>query len=271
MKITNKKFVILFVRTLQLIPIKPGGTMKIGIISDIHGNWPALKATLKDMNRKKVDTIFCLGDVVGYGPNPLKCWKTIRRKARLIVKGNHEDGVCNPKRAEEELTELAFAGIEYSRRILPKWAIDRIKELRPLAILTSLNVTLAHSSFSDPTAWEYIEESEEAEIELNALKTSIGFIGHTHIPFVYGSLHGLFEKLPDNLHLAVKEKYLINVGSVGQPRDGDCRASYGIIEMRGQEKFFSLERVFYDIEKTATAIRNSGLPKILAERLFQGR
>ena len=243
--------------------------MKIAILSDIHSNLEALMTVLKDLQQQKVDKILCLGDIIGYGPYPQECLDLIKKYAEVIVRGNHEDTTCWPDKYEERLSMYALEGIRFSRKSLSDENIDFLSKLSTVKIMEDLSITLAHGSFTEDSSWQYINNESEAKKELASITTKLCFIGHTHIPFVFGSNKGLYKILPDNLILEKNQKFLINVGSVGQPRDGDCRACYGILSVQ-QETVFNLRRVFYDVETTAKAIRKAKLPFFLGERLFRG-
>ena len=244
--------------------------MRIAVISDIHGNWHALRAVKKDIQKCGADKVFCLGDIVGYGPHPCRCLDQIRSMAEAIIKGNHEDAICRRKECEERLSRYALEGIRFTRKQLSQKDTEFLIALSDSFVSEELNITLAHGALTDERAWKYVENEEQAKKELDAAATGFSFVGHTHVPFVFGSGHGLFELLPENLLLEKEEKFLINVGSVGQPRDGDCRASYGLIELKGDSAVFNLRRVFYNIAKTEYAIEKANLSRFLSERLYQG-
>ncbi len=241
---------------------------RIAIISDVHGNLEALNAVLLDIKSQGVDDIFCLGDTVGYGPFPGECLEIIKARARVILKGNHEEGVLDPAANEKHMTKLAMVGVRYSIAKLSEAQKIYIASLPTIIVCNDMNFALVHGAFSE--SGKYIHEKDDAEKELGHMPAPLCCIGHTHIPFVYGSADKLFENLPDDLELNSGQKFLVNAGSVGQPRDGDCRASYAIIEQGDGKTFFNLRRVFYDIGKIEKAIREAGLPHYLSERLFRG-
>jgi predicted phosphodiesterase len=244
--------------------------MKIAIISDVHSNLEALERVLADIKQNGAEKIYCLGDIVGYGPYPKECLDLIRNRAEKIVRGNHEESVLDPGKARAELNQSAFIGVQFSRSKLLPTDLDFLNALPTKEIIESEELVLAHGSFSEPSAWNYLSEEEDAEEELLHTPTRICVVGHTHSPFVYDSRDGLKEVLPDNLELNKVLKYIINVGSVGQPRDGDCRASYGLFEFKDGFVYFTLHRVFYDIEKIEKSFRRAALPASLSERLFRG-
>lgn len=245
--------------------------MKIAIISDIHSNLEALIAVQLDIISQGISQIFCLGDVVGYGPFPKNCLNLTRKISQIILKGNHEDCVCNQTNLKERLNDYALEGIKFSIKLLTNEEIIFMNTFPLVKVYEDLDLSLSHGSFHEPEKWIYIENPQEAKSELKYTPTRICLIGHTHIPYVFGSEKGLYEELPDDLLLNKDEKFLINVGSVGQPRDGDCRASYGVLEYRSDGLvYFNLRRVFYDISITEEAMKQIGLPVWLYLRLFRG-
>jgi len=246
--------------------------LKIAIISDIHANLEALQEVLHDIEKKKAGLIFCLGDIVGYGANPRECLILVMCYCAQIIRGNHEEGVIFPKTAKERLNDMAYEGVRYARKILYKKERTFLRTLPKHHVLGGMEITLAHGAYTE--SFKYLDEEEKAFEELKHTPTKFTFVGHTHVPFVFGSDDGLIECLPDNLDLNREQKYLINVGSVGQPRDGDCRASYGLLDINseaGKKTYlFTLNRVFYNIQKTQDAMRKAKLPLALSERLFRG-
>lgn len=245
--------------------------MKIAIISDIHGNLEALEAVAEDIKKLGITTVFCLGDIVGYGPYPSECLTFVRQLAKVILSGNHEQAVIDTiEAAREALNDLAFRAIEFTRGKLSDQEVSFLLTLQPVQTIEELQITIAHGSAIPDKEWTYVEKEGVIKQELENCPTNICVLGHTHVPLVYGSNHGLYEYLPDRMNLDKNEKYIINVGSVGQPRDDDCRASYGIIEIDGDSTFFTLRRVFYNIQKMEEMIREKDLDPILYERLYRG-
>lgn len=252
--------------------------VKLAIFSDVHSNWEAWQAVKSDIIAEKVDQTFCLGDVVGYGPNPQECFTDIKNFAHFILKGNHEASVLN---AEEEsyLNWVARTGVQYSRKHLDADSINAIHSLEP-QMQSVYGIICCHGAITED--YKYIINPEDTVDEFKAMAaftnipTRICFVGHTHNPFVFGEETGLFGGVHDNMKLRSNQRYIINVGSVGQPRDGDCRASYVILAFDlkpsgGIENItFNLKRIFYNIQVTADKILAAGLPTRLAERLFVG-
>lgn len=256
--------------------------MKIAILSDIHSNLQALEAVIEDCQKQQVDHIWCLGDIIGYGSNPWECWKALQKAAEpgKILMGNHEFSLEN----DEELnkfTSYVKAGINYAKKQLDQPKNKALSKQIASGLFTSLpltlhlkefDVALAHSDFVSPASWSYVESSIDAQEQVNALPARINFLGHTHKPFVFRNKNcGIIDRHPNHLLLESDYKYLINPGSVGQPRDKDYRASYAIFEIADGQKYISVHRLNYDVKKTARLIKRAGLPDRIAERLLEGR
>lgn len=244
--------------------------MKIAIVSDIHSNLEALKRVMENIEKRKIDNIYCLGDTIGYGPKPLECLKIAKKYFSQIIKGNHEYSLLQPNLGEKDLNDFALLGIQYAYFKLNQDDRLFIANLPEMIELKELGLTLVHGAYTEPRIWKYIRTPSEAKEELKKISTKICLLGHSHIPFVFGSKDKLIEDLPDDYILDKNQKYLINVGSVGQPRDGDCRACYATLEFTEDKTVFNLIRVFYDISVTENEIKNAKLPLILSERLFKG-
>jgi len=246
------------------------GDMRIAIISDIHGNLEAFKTVLRDIFSQRVTQIYCLGDVVGYGPFPQECLSLARKRAKVILLGNHEDAAINPDEHRQHMTKFAAKSIDYTLQKLRPSEIEYFKTL-PLTFNISDIATLAHSSRLNPKSWDYLETPEEMREEIRNLPTQICFTGHTHKPYVFGNLVGHYRDIRhDTLELDPDEKYFINVGSVGQPRNGDCRACYGILDISSVKSTFSFRRIFYDISRTHRAMKKYHISDFLSERLYHG-
>ncbi len=229
--------------------------MKYAVISDIHSNFEALMKVMRDIRTKHVDEIICLGDVVGYGANPDEVAEVVRSEVKYTVRGNHDDALYDDG-TYSMINPYARAAVDYSREVLSAENSEWLKAL-PLTHKIG-DVLLVHSSPSEPHEWKYVISETDARVELLAFEEKICLIGHTHIPVIFR------RKIGDS---TVRE--LINVGSVGQPRDGDNRASYGIVDTANltYENF----RIEYDYQLAGNKIIAAGLPPFLAERLQRGR
>ncbi len=237
---------------------------KIAIISDIHANLPALHSVLVDAEKQGVERHVCLGDVVGYGPNPSECVTRIQELGCICIKGNHDEYISYDDEANN-FNEIAKAALTWTKSQL---------SAPQKAWLASLPYTrrigrqmLVHASINNPEGWEYVRNSFDASIAINAQTTDICFSGHTHVPIVYEMDGGKVKVLSGEVvKLDANNKYLINCGSVGQPRDGDPMACYVIFDRA--ERSVTFRRVEYDLESVASEIRAAGLPEKLADRLI---
>ena len=232
--------------------------MKIAIISDIHGNLDALEKVLASVDSRKVDEIYCLGDIVGYGPNPNECIDLVHSRCKVVVLGNHDYGAVDGLPLSH-FNQFGRAAIRWTKKVL---TTEHTLYLRRLPFTLATNeITLVHATPHNPELWHYLTSWAEAEIAFTAFSTPVCFVGHVHVTSVIGA--------DRKLDLFRKEvKHLINVGSVGQPRDGNPHASYGILDTDSWT--YENVRVPYDVEKVAKAIMAQKLPDFLAERLFLG-
>lgn len=244
--------------------------MKIAILSDIHSNQHAFEAVLADAKEKAIDKYYCCGDIVGYGAFPKKCLEMARATFDKIVYGNHEQAITYPGVAGN-FSPAAQSAIKYTDASLDKSDKDFIKTLEPSLVLEGL--TIAHGSLRDYN--EYVRDTEVAGYNLARLTTKVLFVGHTHIPEGYAfdpnttETHAIDLAIEGSVDLSDNRKYLINVGSVGQPRDGDVRAAYVIYDTETHK--LDLIRVKYDNMAASRAIRKAGLSESLAKRLLTGR
>ncbi len=241
--------------------------MLYGIVSDIHSNIVALEAVLADM--PEIDRLLCLGDIVGYGPRPNECCEIMRERAWVCIAGNHDRCVVKPGE-EDWFNEAARAAILWTREVISEEAHRFLSDLGDVALTREF--TLMHGALQDPD--EYITSPREALATLKLARTPISLCGHTHVPEAYRIIEDndgcrrvcnppLFE-----LAFQSEGKVLVNCGSVGQPRDGDPRAAYGLLD--SQAGTVQVKRVAYDIEATQRDMIQAGLPRILAARLSVG-
>ncbi|HPD60758.1 MAG TPA: metallophosphoesterase family protein [Thermodesulfobacteriota bacterium] len=242
--------------------------MRYAILSDIHGNLESFQAVLKDLVKADTQKIIFLGDIVGYGPNPKECIDLIREETELLVAGNHDWAVAG-KTEISNFNSVARQAIEWT---IPNLSPDYKKFLADLPLKKEENDFLfVHASPLNPQAWNYIFSGQEALRNLQMLDHNVCFVGHSHIPSVF--LLAEFDKLSfsanfTEIFLDKKLRFLINVGSIGQPRDGSPLASYGIFDT--EKRTFYLRRVQYSFEITQRKIISVGLPPILAERIAKG-
>jgi diadenosine tetraphosphatase ApaH/serine/threonine PP2A family protein phosphatase len=239
--------------------------MRVAVLSDIHGNLHALEAVLAEADAANVDEIWCLGDVVGYGARPNECCELVRARASVCLAGNHDLVVVGALPLDEFSHDAADAA---------GWAHDRLTEENRayLAALPSMverdGVLLVHGSPRDPV-WEYVLSNDVALAALAATEAPLVLVGHSHVALELcladGRLAGGLATAGAEVDLAAG-RWLLNPGSVGQPRDGDPRAAWLLLEV-GRAVF---ARVEYDVAATQAEIREAGLPELLAARLASG-
>jgi diadenosine tetraphosphatase ApaH/serine/threonine PP2A family protein phosphatase len=239
----------------------------IALISDIHGNIDALNAVMADIKSQNVEEIYCLGDVVGYGGAPGECVRTVMENSTGTVMGNHDEmAVLGVIIAPERVAAPLRAAREELSPKEKQW----LTEL-PLR-LDVQGVTLVHSSLETPRKWNYIHNEEDARAHFKQQKTRICFVGHTHVPLIarYAASNGVKCSTPGMqiIDLNKRALFVLNVGSVGQPRDDDPRSSYGLFDT--EKLLFQIRRVPYDIAKAQARIREAGLPENNALRLEMG-
>ncbi|UCG52510.1 MAG: metallophosphoesterase family protein [Candidatus Latescibacterota bacterium] len=242
--------------------------MRYLIYSDIHSNLEALRAVLAHAKKEGYDSAICLGDIVGYGADPNECVDIIASESETSVcLGNHDAAVID---ADERgyLNPVAQAGVSYSAARLTPENVSFLKSL-PLIIEFENNFIASHSSPYKPENWIYVLEPIEATDAFHVMTHPLAFIGHTHFPVVHNS-NGLVKPiLPgDRVRIHGGNKYIINVGSVGQPRDADPRAAYVIYD--DQKRLAEVVRVAYDVDAATEKILKAGLPPMLADRIRRG-
>ncbi len=236
------------------------------VISDIHGNLEALEAVLRDVP-EDVETIYCLGDVIGYGANPEECCDVVRGLGMPTISGNHDLAVTDLTTDLNWFNPTAAAAVLWTRDHLSENNAEFLRT-RP-RIMQTAGAIFVHGSIRDPD--EYIINKASAQENLAILKSEypgvpICFFGHTHVKAVAPSPNGAMLG-GHTLDLRYGGPYLVNPGSVGQPRDGDVFASYVIVD--GERVLYRF--VEYDIRKAQAKIRAAGLPELLADRLAVGR
>lgn len=240
--------------------------MRYGIFGDIHGNFEALEAVLVDMQDQGVTHPLCLGDVVGYGADPVACLQWVQQLNCPIVKGNHDEEAAHDGPLDH-FSERAAIAMQWTREQLSAEQRQFLKDLRYRRQMGDF--ILVHASLDSPGQWSYINNALEAAASFNYQLDPLCFIGHTHVPKVFVKNAEIDTETYSTLAIEPKRKYLINAGSVGQPRDGDWRAAYVIYDE--EARTVELRRVPYDLAKAQAKIVAVGLPKSLADRLIEGR
>ncbi len=241
--------------------------MRYAILSDTHANLEALTAVLAAVEALDVDGYLCVGDIVGYGPDPAEVLARVRSLCAAVVLGNHDHAAVNAKEGKY-FNPWGAEALAWTRERLPKNDLEFLAGL-PLSYVIE-GVRLVHASPRRSDRWEYVMSVRDAAREFGAFKESICFIGHTHIPMFVETTGGRVRGIAgEELRLKTGARYIINVGSVGQPRDGDPRACFALLDQdAGTVRF---HRVEYDAERTREKIIEAGLPRLLGDRLMDGR
>lgn len=243
--------------------------MRTAFISDIHANLDALETVLADIGRQETDRIVCLGDIVGYGPEPNPCVARVREVSKVTVVGNHDYAALG-RIDTLGFNEYARAAAEWTASALDKDSIEFLGSLPLKTVLDGMH--LVHASPLDPERWTYILSYQEAKRQLAAFPEQICFVGHSHLPIVVEEEGDEIRALPFSSDIPVRihkdRRYLVNVGSVGQPRDRDPRCGYAWYD--DEARAVMLRRLEYPIANVQKKIIDAGLPPFLAQRLADG-
>ena len=222
--------------------------MRYAVFSDVHGNLEALRAVLADAASRS-DVVLCLGDVVGYGADPAACVDLVGERCQAVVGGNHEHAVTG-RLDLEWFNPYARAAAEWTRGELSR---DAMAWLTRLPLISEVDeATIVHASPAGPDEWDYLVSAQDGFAAFGAFETRLCFVGHSHV--------SRFDPL---------YRYIVNVGSVGQPRDGDPRAAYALWD--SERRSITVRRVLYDVGAARAKIVAAGLPRFLADRLGEGR
>lgn len=240
--------------------------MRFAIFGDIHANLHAFQAVLADARDQACTHYVCMGDIVGYNAFPTQCLDMVRRLECPVVKGNHDEQ-ASMLGDQESFNPLAEEAMNWTREQLSEPDKDWLRSLRLQRQVRDF--TIVHATLDTPHKWGYVFNQLDAAASFNYQHTTLCFIGHTHTPKAYVRDGSVRTIMLEALALQPGKKYLVNVGSVGQPRDGDWRASYCIYDTATEE--IHLRRVGYDLGGAQKAILAAGLPPKLADRLAVGR
>ena len=237
------------------------------VLGDIHANLDALEAVLADCREQGVTDYLCTGDVVGYNARPHECLEIVRNLGCPVVMGNHDHYVSSQQNLDD-FNPHAAAVIQWTRGQLSEEEMAYLKGL-PF-VLTRMGIALVHATMDSPEGFGYVFDHLQAEAHFIHQKTPLCFHGHTHCPMIYEKqIAAVYRIDAQDFRLPIGRKYFINVGSVGQPRDGDPRAAYLLYDPMARAIRF--RRVPYDIVAAQAKIRAAGLPERLAERLAVGQ
>lgn len=241
--------------------------MQYAVLSDVHANLEALQAVLQDMDFKRIRNLLFLGDAVGYGPNPNECVELLIKRCKILLAGNHDWGVLG-RTDIKYFNEYARVAIEWTKKALEKKNFKNLQSLPIQEKIENEDILLVHSTPREPEEWHYLLTFWDAEINFNYFGNKYCFLGHSHYPFIIERLpSGELVTYKDKASKSLTERYIVNVGSVGQPRDGDPRASYAIVD----DEKIEIVRVPYDIEAVQDKMRKADLPSLLIERLSVGK
>ena len=241
--------------------------MKIAIISDIHSNLVALLSVFEEIEKQQCDKIVCMGDMVGYGPHPNECLELIRSRADIVLAGNHDLaalGALDMRNFNRYAREMAI----WTGGILSE---EHKKYLQSLPIMMSEeDIYFVHATPCEPDQWHYLVDLNQAKKNFACFSEHVCFVGHSHIPVLFEQKDNHVSlKKNDALPLDAACRYLINVGSVGQPRDNDPRAAFAIFDTNGFA--YNLLRIEYDVPAVQKQMKSKGFPAFLIERLHAGR
>jgi len=237
-----------------------------GIFGDIHANLPALEVVLEALDREDVDRYLCLGDLVGYGADAQACVDRVRSLKPIIVGGNHDWGAAG-RLSLNYFNKVAGETLRWTRRALDKESLAWLADL-PLVQRVGDKITLAHSTLHEPQQFDYIFTSDDAYRSFRRLTTPLGFVGHSHVPVTFFDGDPIRYSTASVLDLGAR-RALANVGSVGQPRDENADAAFGVYD--SETARLRVLRVPYDVDRAAQAILDAGLPGLNATRLRLGR
>jgi diadenosine tetraphosphatase ApaH/serine/threonine PP2A family protein phosphatase len=242
--------------------------VRIAFISDVHANLEALQATLADIEKQKVSKVHFLGDAVGYGCEPNECVELIHKHCDIKLLGNHDFAALGLQ-SVECFNEVARKSLLWSQNELTERSLSLLADFELEKVHKGFH--LVHASPRSPEIWEYILTSRDAQEQFECFEKSLLFVGHSHVPMMFALREGgaLSQRTVSETEIDPDSRYIINVGSVGQPRDKDPRACYVTLDTKTD--LLKYHRVEYDVSKAAHQIEQHGLPQALSERLLVGR
>ncbi len=246
--------------------------MRIAVISDIHSNWEALQAICKKLNKSGYDQLVCLGDVVGYGPDPARCIDYLIEHNIKCLKGNHDAFTADTDhKLEWGLQETASLMVQWTQSVLDPARLKWLEALPMHMIVEGINMVHASLECVSGEYWPYVLDQKTAQFHFYLQDTRLAFCGHVHIPLLFTASGGVIKmemlrrrSLPEKL----SAKFLISPGSVGQPRDMDWRAAAVIFET-ADSKIIPV-RSNYDVVKLRDKFKQPGMPPVNPERIFRG-
>ena len=240
--------------------------MKYGIISDIHANLEAFEVAIDALSHEKIDALLCAGDIVGYGADPHLCIEKTKALHRIVVCGNHDEACI-------DITDIEYFNNSAKKAIL--WTKENLNEedksfLKNLGLVyKNRDLTLVHGTLYEPEMFHYMIDANAAHATFSLMQNRVCFVGHSHTPGIYlykNNRMSYFYK--EKVKIAKDEKMIVNVGSIGQPRDGDPRLCYCIYDT--EKGLIELKRLEYDVKSAQKKMLDAGLPHFLADRLAKG-
>lgn len=240
--------------------------MRYIVFADIHANLEALEAVLEEAQKHKPDKYICIGDIVGYGADPSACIAKVRELGAICVAGNHDFATVD-KLNVDFFNSYAREAALWTREHVTSEEKEFLNGLKLVEFCDNFCIT--HSTLHSPELFEYIQTSYDAHLSFEQMSTPLCFLGHSHVPVTFFQKRLVTFTMETKIKVDSGAKTMVNVGSVGQPRDERPEAAYALYD--SEEKVVWVKRVKYDIDKAAKKIINAGLPEILAERLRYGR
>ncbi len=240
--------------------------MRYGIVADIHGNLEALEAVLAACEEQGVDAYLSTGDIVGYGANPSECIDRMRELDTLVTAGNH-DWAAAGRLSLDYFNPYAREAIYWTQEQLTSSQLQYLEELNLIEMVD--DVTIVHGTLYDPENFDYLLTAYDAHLSLQLQETRLCLVGHSHVPITFLLDGAVTYSFDSEVDISEIQKAIVNPGSVGQPRDENPRAAYGIFDT--ETHVITVARTDYDIQKATSKILRAGLPEILAERLWLGK
>lgn len=240
--------------------------MGYAVLSDVHSNLEALNAVIEDLKSRGIRDVYFLGDAVGYGPDPDECVEILKAECTVMLAGNHDmaaAGLADLSRFNMN----ARAAIEWTRQVMQGENIELLSRLPVKADIREQHIMIVHSTPCEPEEWHYILRIQDAGINFKCFDARVCFIGHSHSPVIIEQFpSGEMITHKEAIQLNPENRYIINAGSVGQPRDGNPKAGYVLVE----NTYLEIVRVPYDVRLTQDKMTKEGLPLPLIERIAYG-
>lgn len=242
--------------------------MRYGIFSDVHSNLEALEQVLEAFKLEDIDKYLCVGDVVGYNANPKECIEKVKTLAMITVAGNH-DWASVDLFSIDYFNPVAAEAVSWTKQNLDDQSRSFLESLK--LVYKNEDLTLVHGTLDKPEEFNYMFDGYTADETFKLLETNICFVGHTHVAgiFIKDKNERMYCRKDNFIDISPENKYIVDVGSVGQPRDGNPQAAYCIYDT--DKKEVRIKRISYDIETVSRKISEAGLPRFLGDRLMVGK